>query len=239
MKLLCLDLETTGLPTHEVTHAVVEVGYTTLHADEQSPWSIGDTVSMVTNPHRQIPVEAMGVHWITDQMAGEGMDASTAFMGVVAHKPDYYVAHNASMEQAFFKGGDTPWLCTYKIALRFWPDAPNHQQSTLLFYLGLDFDRIRAFPPHRAGPDSYVCALLMKAIMEDPRDVELETLVRWSKGPALLPRCTIGKHRGKPWAEVDTGFLQWVLKKSKEEAGSFDRDIVANVRHHLKQRGAL
>ena len=48
----------------------------------------------------------------------------------------------------------------------------------------------------------------------------LEDMMQWTNEPALLPRCPIGDWRGKPWAEVDDGFLHWILRKI------FDRDDV-------------
>lgn len=46
--------------------------------------------------------------------------------------------------------------------------------------------------------------------------------------PALLPTCPIGKFRGKPWSEVDGGFLEWMLRQADMAADlkwNADREI--------------
>lgn len=240
MLLRCIDFEATGLPSETERHYIVEVGATDIFAEEDDPvWRVQNAWSAFAKPDIPIPPQAMGVHHITDAMVEDAPDVCQHFMRLTHGGPDYYVAHNAEMEQNWFGNKEANWLCTYKIALRFWPEAPDHKLGTLQYYLDLQVDRELALPAHRAGPDAYVCAALMKRIMEDPRDVELETLAKWSKGPALLPRCPIGKFRNRPWVEVDNGFLQWVLTKSKEPDSGFGRDLIANVKHHLKHRGLI
>src|SRR5205085_67101 len=72
--------------------------------------------------------------------------------------------------------GSLPMFCTYKAAMRLWPDAPGkHGVMQLLYWLedggrlGPAFDRQRAYPPHRAGPDSYATAWLLKSMLDDGR----------------------------------------------------------------------
>jgi exodeoxyribonuclease X len=83
-----------------------------------------------------------------------------------------------------------------------------------------------------AGPDAYLCAVLMERILEDGR-TSLEDMARWSSGPALLPRITFGKHKGSKWEDAPTDYLDWIVNKS-----DMDRDVKANARHHLKVRAA-
>ena len=66
-------------------------------------------------------------------------------------------------------------------------------------------------PAYRAGPDAYVTAWILKALFDE--GVKGAQMVKWAKEPALLPRCPIGEHRGKPWPEVDGGFIKWILGK--------------------------
>ena len=108
--------------------------------------------------------------------------------------PIAFAAHNAKFEQQWCAAltGGTPWICTYRCALRVWPDAPNHQNNTLRYWLKLPADRRRAEPTHRAGPDAYVTAYLLKALLNS---ASVEQLIHWSAEPALLARCTFGKHR--------------------------------------------
>lgn len=56
-------------------------------------------------------------------------------------------------------------------------------------------------------------------------------MIAWTKEPALLPRCTIGKFRGKPWSEVETGFLGWMLKQA-----DMDADLKWNADLEMQRR---
>lgn len=56
-------------------------------------------------------------------------------------------------------------------------------------------------------------------------------MVTWTKEPKLLPKCTIGKFRGKPWHEVEEGFLGWMLKQV-----DMDADLKWNAARELKRR---
>jgi len=58
-------------------------------------------------------------------------------------------------------------------------------------------------------------------------------MAKWTREPRLLPRCPIGKHRGKPWSEVETGFLRWMLNQADMED-----DLKWNAERALADRGA-
>jgi exodeoxyribonuclease X len=155
---------------------------------------------------------------------------------------EYLVAHNIDHEKAYVGPGVHPetgeerkWLCTYKTALRIWPDAPGHKLMELRYYLHLDdesdFDRDLASPPHRAAADAYVCAHLLRRILKEEA---VDKLVHWSSGPALLYMCFMKKHKGTPWGEVarkDRDYLDWIYNKSDVT----DRDIRATVKYWLKK----
>ncbi len=234
MLIRCIDFEATGVPAEESPQAVCEVGWCDLISIGDEPWEFGPPISMLVNPNRRMPPEASAVHGIVDADLVGTPAITTGFLKMSQPRPDYWCAFNADFERQFFTGGETPWLDPYKAAVRIWPDAPNHQQGTLRFVLGLDLDRTLAFPPHRAGPDAYVLAGLLAHILNQGL-CDIETMLRWTKGPALLPRCTVGEHRGKLWSEVDSGFLKWMLSPGK----NFDRNVKATVKHELKRRGEL
>lgn len=216
----CIDLETTGIPTEEDPHAIVEIGWCDLDDD-----GVGIPDAVLCNPGRPVPHEAMAVHHITDDMVKDA--AGTV---AVLDTPDYFAAHFADFERQFFEP-DVPFICTYKVALRVWPDAAQHNLQFLRYHLGLPTIGTLAMPPHRAAPDAYLCAVLLQRIMAEPGAPSLIDMVRWSDGPALLPRVNFGKHYGSKWEDVPTDYLDWIVNKS-----DMDRDIKANARHHLKAR---
>lgn len=227
MLIRAIDFECTGIPTEEDRHAICEIGFTDIVGGIVS----FDTTAMLVNPGRAMPVEAQAVHHISDADLVGTPPITDGLQMLMRGPPDFFAAHNAEYEQAFFGGGDIPWIDTYKVALRLWPDAPSHSQQVLRYYLGLDIFRDRAAPAHRAGPDSYVCAALMQCILEDGR-ASIDQMVKWSKGAPLLHRVTFGKHKGMLWADLPTDYLQWIAHKSDMDAGT-----KANARHRLKERG--
>ncbi|MCZ8098159.1 MAG: hypothetical protein O9972_09605 [Burkholderiales bacterium] len=236
MILRCVDLEFTGEPTEEDPHAVVEVGYTDVNFDGTVA-ELGETWSAITNPGRPIPPSSRAVHHISDDEAMSGIYASTAFMRLMGRAgdvpaPDYFVAHNATAERDFFRGGAIPWICTFRAAVRLWPDEEAHKLQHLRYSLGLKLDQPRGLPAHRAGPDSYVGAALMAEILTTKLgEVDLATLVRWSKGAPLFQRLSFGKHKGKRFDEVPLDYLYWIIDKS-----DMGPDVKSNARHWIKKR---
>lgn len=239
MLLRSIDFETSGEPTETDRHAVCEVGWSDVTDAVADPttglirWEFSGPEAMLVDPGRPMTSEARAVHHISDADVIGAPDVTAGFRLLMTGPPDFFVSHNADFEREFFGGGAVPWICTYKVALRLWPEAPSHSLQVLRYELGLPIDQAAGLPAHRAGPDAYVAAALMARILEEDR-ASLDDMVRWSKGPALLPRCPIGEHRGKPWADVPTGFLRWMLDKD-----SMDRNLKANAKHELKRRGAL
>ncbi len=220
-----IDFETTGM---EPPAEVIEVGYCDLTKTEGG-WAVGDPDSWLCGVEDN-PPEARSVHHITlAETEGQppfNAEALRADLSIV----DAMAAHNSDFETKFFRPVGTV-ICTYKVALRLWPDAPSHGLQFLRYHLELPVNPAMAMPPHRAAPDAYVCALLMQRIMEVARD-KLDDMVRWSDGPALLPRVPFGKHKGASWDDVPIDYLDWVVNK----AADMDRDMKSNAKHHLKRR---
>jgi exodeoxyribonuclease X len=222
MLLRVIDFETTGLPPDA---AIVEVGWC-----DVVDGAVGEQGGMLVNPKRPIGIEAMATHHIRDHEVAEAEPIDLGLRRLMEGKPDVFVAHNAAFEQEFFRGGDSAWICTLKVARRLWPDAPRHTNSVLRYYLDLDLDEERAMPPHRAAPDAYVTAhILAKALPI----ASIGDMVKWTKQPSLLPRCTFGQHSGKVWDDVPTSYLTWMAGNE-----GMDADKRYTAKHHLKLRGA-
>lgn len=224
MIIRCIDFETTGIPSEDDAHAIVEIGWCDLTME---PLFVDAPQSVLCNPGRPIPHEAMAVHHITDSDVADA-DGHVSVLG----DPDYFAAHNADYERQFLFI-EKPVICTWKVALRLWPDASSHSLQFLRYHLGLQTKGLLADPPHRAGPDAYLCALLLERIISEAR-CSLEDMCRWSSGPALLPRCPLTKHRGKKWDDVPSDYLDFIVFKST----GLDRHVVATAKYWLKQREA-
>lgn len=142
--------------------------------------------------------------------------------GVALQDVDYLVAHNSAFEEQWLGeiglNLDIPWVCTYKCALRAWPEAPSHSNQALKYWLGHE-DQPDFYPPHRALPDAKVTALhLVRLLQLHP----VETLVQWTKEPRLIAKMPFGKHRGSHLRDLPTDYLQWVVNPQKCEAADDD-----------------
>lgn len=222
------DVETTGIDPKE--DRVVEIAAYDLDDDG----NIALAGDYLVNPGRAIPPQASAVHHLTDADVA-GADLLGAVWARLGSDIAIYAAHNCEFEQAFIP---TPagvrWLCTYKCALRLWPDAPSHSNQVLRYWLGLDakgLDRRIAHLAHRAGPDAYVTAWLLATMLGK---AELDQLLAWTKEPKLYPLVTFGKHRGQKWEAVPGDYLVWLRD------GRHDMD--AGWRHgaklELQRRGS-
>lgn len=222
-----VDVETNGM---EATDQVVEVGYCDLTKGDDGAWSVGRPVSWLCGADR-MPPEVRAVHHITlTDVAGL---APFEAARVVEPHLGALVAHNWSFEALFFGEQQTPAICTLKAALRVWPDAPGHSNGVLRYWLEdrglLALDHATAMPPHRAGPDAYVTAHILKALFA--AGATGRDMVAWTQEPRLLPTCPIGKFRGKAWADVEAGFLNWMLAQPTMEA-----DLKWNAQRELDRR---
>ena len=98
-------------------------------------------------------------------------------------------AHRADFEQQFCtpaltRGAD--WICTWKCALRLWPDCPSFSNQVLRYWRKPDgIEHERGLPAHRAFPDAYVTAFHLRDMLNE---ASVAQLIEWSNLPGLLPR---------------------------------------------------
>ena len=185
-----VDIETTG--TDPTEHAIVEIAATDVHPERRSA---GQTFAHLVKPPHPIPPEAMAVHHILDEDVADAAQANEVVpLVLVPDDEPIYVAHNAAFEMGFLAPWlpDAQWLCTYKATLRVWPEAPSHSNQVLRYWLGI---QVLAGEPHRAGPDTIVTARILLKLLEK---ASIEDMLAWTKEPPVMPRITIGEHRGKP-----------------------------------------
>lgn len=181
-----------------------------------------------------MPPEVRAVHHISlaecqDKPAFDPASMFSEGLGAIA-------AHNAEFETKFFDS-PLPVICTYKAALRVWPDAPSHSNGALRYWLEdagkIATDHALTQPAHRAGPDAYVTAHILLALFD--AGATGRDMVQWTKEPRLLPTCPLGKFRGVPWSEVEAGFLGWMLRQP-----TMEEDLKWNAQREItrRQKGA-
>jgi exodeoxyribonuclease X len=230
MTLRIVDLETTGETYPD--HKVIEVGCVDL---EEASGQLIAPKSYLCNPGRPIPPESRGVHHISDDMVkdaepfGKVLGKSIA----VVPEPQALVAHNARFERQWIDPllAGIPWICSYKVALRLWPGAPNFKNQTLRYFLPIEIpEKVLAhtFPPHRALPDAIVTAYIMREAL---KHAKIADMIAWSEEPPLLPKIGFGKHRGEEWNVVPVDYLEWIIDKSE-----MDDDVKWNASREIERR---
>jgi exodeoxyribonuclease X len=214
-----IDIETTGIDP--ATSEIIEIA----SVDMVRGGGITNAMDTYVRPARPIPAGASAIHHIVDEDVKEApslVEVAGRFKGA-----DFYVAHNCEFEQSFFTAQSIdlgPWICTYKSALRVWPEFDGHSNQELRYALGRaspfpGFER-GAISPHRAAFDVVVTAAIFEELIKRAR---WSDLVQWSGEPALHTRFHFGKYRGKRYDEIaaaDPSYLQWIVEKSELEEGT-------------------
>jgi len=214
-----VDLETTG--NAPPAHAVCEVGWQDVVLGDNGRWELqGEGGHLLVNPGRPIPPITQAVHHITDEDVADAPWWHDVARRVLDPYPKRLAlaAHRADFEQRYctpsFTGG-ADWICTWKCALRLWPDSPAFSNQVLRYWrkpAGLD--RERGLPVHRAFPDAYVTAHHLR---DQLNEASLAQLIEWSRLPGLLPRVRYGPDRGKEWREIDDDSLAGFLADRDED----------------------
>ncbi len=230
-RLRVVDIETTGT---EPPAEIIEFGRADVVLDGSS-YRIERPMARLYRPINGIPPETMAVHHITEDDFDLQSPACSeerlrqAVWGGAA--PDVLVAHNCEFEQQFVTEVVTdslPWICTYKVALRVWPEAPRHSNQVLRYWRGLKLEAELAMPPHRAGPDAWVTANILVELLSL---ASISEMITWTKEPKLLPTIPFGKHRGLSWADAPQDYLQWMVRQS-----DMDTDAIWNAQRELARR---
>lgn len=227
-----VDLETAGTGPHHVC----EIGWQDVVQDADGGWRLdAERGAVLVNPGRPITPETMAVHHILDAHVADAplwkavaSDILRPEGGVLA-----LAAHRAAFEQRYCTPrltGGANWICTWKCAMRVWPDLPRFSNQMLRYQRnpeGLVHEL--GLPAHRAMPDAYVTAHHLRDLLNA---TSLEQLLVWSREPGLLPRVPAGDARGKAWRDVAPDMLRALAK---------DRDL--NVRFsaetELARRGEM
>ncbi|WP_420136543.1 exonuclease domain-containing protein [Sphingomonas sp.] len=226
-----VDLETTG--SSPPAHDVCEIGWQDV-IREGGRWIVNEERgSALVNPGRAIPPVTMAVHHIMDRDvigAPFWKEAAPPVLrpagGVIA-----LAAHRASFEQRFCTptlSGGARWICTWKCALRLWPDSPGFSNQVLRYWrMPEGLDQQIGLPAHRALPDAYVTAHHLRDMLNV---ASVDQLLRWSEEPGLLPRVPAGPDRGRTWSELDATALARFAEDRNE-------DVRFSAQEERKRRG--
>lgn len=220
-----IDVETTGFAPPA---RVVEMGWTDVIVDADGSVSVSDqSISRLCDPGIPIPPEVSKIHGITDDMVAGHPAPATVFMevGQGAH---VFCAHNAEFEQRFFGGGECPWICTYKVALARYDGLSSYKNGNLPALLGIDLDPDRSAPLHRAGPDTYVTALILAHMLRD--GLTVDEAIKISLGLKAVRHMPFGKHKGERIEDLPDSYLAWGIDNLDS------KDIRAAMSAEIKRR---
>ena len=225
-----IDLETAGVGPSDVC----EIGWQDVVQTVDGRWQLNDERgALFINPGRPISHDTMAIHHILDAHVADAPFWKTAAptvlrpLGGVAA----LAAHRAAFEQRYCRPGLTggaAWICTWKCALRLWPQLPRFSNQMLRYQRqpeGLDHET--GLPAHRAMPDAYVTAHHLRDLLNE---TTLEQLIAWSREPGLLPRVPAGSFRGKAWPDL-------ALDALKILASDRDVDVRFSAQSELQRRG--
>lgn len=236
MTIRIIDIETTG--TAPATDAICEIGSVDLGKTGQrgrieDAFAIANPMETLVFPGREIPPEASAVHHLID---GDVLDAPRLPAAIERFKgASAYVAHHAEFERGFLDDalGKPQWVCTYKCALRVWPDFPSHSNQYLRYRLGHiePFGRKRdELPSHRSLSDAICTAAIFAELL---LRCSWKEVLQWSTEPALHTTLSFGKHRGMRYDAAPRDYLQWLAEKSEMDEG-----VKHSARHWLAQMKA-
>ncbi|MDY8109473.1 exonuclease domain-containing protein [Fulvimarina sp. 2208YS6-2-32] len=215
-----IDTETAGQKLEE--DAVIEIGSVDL---DLKTGAIFNPMQTFCDPAGvEISAGARKVHQISNEML---VGAPTFAEAVVPFSTGTFAAQRADFDRSRLRLTGR-WLCTYKLALRAFPDVKAHGLQSLVKYVPLDLSGVSALlsglHPHRALFDAVCTAVLMRRIAETlmPRcqdlDDFLERAETVSNEPALLARLRFGRHRGIPIRQVPSDYLEWLVAEPQMSA---------------------
>lgn len=227
--IVVLDTETTGLGEED---QVIELAVVWLSEDD--PEQERYKYSFLIRPTVPITPGARAAHHVTDaELAGKWPPQRHPVQLLLP--PDaVVVAHNLEFDARMLL---QTWprlvlpsrrLCTWRASLHVWPDEDSHSNQALRYSRGLSVPGADGLPAHRALADALVTSALLRDML---RERSLGELVELSSQPALIKNVRFGKYRGQRWADMDSGYLRWVLSKN------FDDDVMHTARYWLERRG--
>ncbi len=224
---VCMDLETTGLdPKND---AIIEVAIAVFTFD-----GIIDTFESLIDPGRAIPEESTKIHNI-DQSMVKGMPKIKEVLPQALEllKGHVIVGHGIPFDieavlSACEKNGIVPpfsrpeYIDTLRLA-RLYGESPINSLEKLREHFQIQFEGA-----HRAMNDVVVNIEVFKKLAKPYKTTE--QIQKILQKPIKLARMPLGKHKGRPFAEIPLEYLKWAVKKD------FDEDLLFSIRTELKAR---
>ncbi len=218
MEIKVVDFETNGLADGADPW---EFGYQDIVQENDGTWWLGRRDNAFIYSSQEPDPESQAVHHIDAATVRDfGVPLMRAWRkahGWDRQQVDAYASHNIAMERKYATDALTlgaPWICTYKCAMRLWPDCPSFKNQVIRYWLKLPVPQSElemANSSHSAEGDAYVTARILLRMLESQT---VEQLIAWSAEPFAYPKLTFGKHKGLAWPAVPSDYLDWMVYKS-------------------------
>jgi exodeoxyribonuclease X len=218
MNLIVVDTETSDLP--ERGGQMLELAWIKLshNNDKWEATSAYENYIQYTGP---IDPRAQASHHIRP-------DCLTAARGAVLREqaiaellinldPDsFIIAHNSDFDSKFLPELMTPWICTYRVSKKIWPEAPGHSNQVLRYWLGIKPDlsiapSVKPRAPHQALYDVATTVGILQKMLERHSPEELHQMTHT---PNRLRTIGFGKHKGMDFDAVPRDYLMWLRNQS-------------------------
>lgn len=228
-KLICLDIESTGLNTK--LDRIIEVAAVRFSLKKNL-----DSFETLVNPKCKIPMASQKIHRITDDMVKDKPEFRTILPQlkefidgaiIVGHGINWDIEclENATQEHHFVLFEKKPVIIdTLRLAR-----LCGHQPTSFSLEHLRDYFNIPSIGfAHRAMNDVLVNIELFRVLAKDYKS--LSHLIKRLAKPILLKVMPLGKHKGRRFDEIPLDYLYWALRKK------FDQDLLYSIRCHIKLR---
>lgn len=224
---ICLDCETTGLDPS--TDRIIEIGIVKFTFD-----AIEATYEELVDPQMPIPEVSMAIHHITNEMV-QGkptidllLPQILKFIGphiIVGHaitNDINFLCQSAQRHQIPCKLAAHPFIDTLRLA-RLYGESPTNSLEVLRKHFNIPDEGA-----HRAMNDVVVNIEVFKYLAK--RYNTTEQIMNRLKSPIQLKAMPLGKHKGRPFAEIPIEYLRWAVHQE------FDQDLLFSLKTELKKR---
>lgn len=224
---VCFDCESTGLDPEK--DRIIEIAAVKFTFD-----SILESKEALINPEILIPQETTRIHHITDAMVQKSPKIQEVIQDYLNCIGEHIVVgHGIPFDLALLHAeanrvGVTShlfnqrYLDTLRLA-RLYGESPTNSLESLRKHFN-----IRAINAHRAMSDVLVNIDVFKYLSQGFHKVE-EIFKKLEK-PIALKAMPLGKHKGRPFGEIPTEYLNWACHQK------FDQDLLFSLRLELKKR---
>lgn len=229
MKLLHLDVETTGLDADD---RICQIAY---RSEDITP------ICVFIKPPLSIKTMAMSVNHITNKMVEDAPDFRTflEYSDLLELVQDHVVvAHNAKFDVGMLakEGVVIPdFIDTLKLARKVDvnEDWESYKLQYLRYFFGIEIPDAVA---HDAAGDVLVLEAVFNELYKRLGEPTMSEMIEITKTPILFKKFNFGKFAGNEIskiAQVAPDYLEWLLKEKKKILND-QTDWIYTLEHYLR-----